>query len=198
MKPEDETPEQAARRELIDPVQKWGPRLARAFFILIVILILIGLKLGSDIKSNTDGLGHVVKEQTGVITTLTGLVHTLEDRQVKGCHRTNVERRVANVQSYADYKFFSFTITAIGRSIEHPERPTTPKERKLGRQYLAGLQEDIAKKAYVPLTFCRQALKHDITRIYEPPSPVSFASIRDKHGKPKPPPPTAFKLQEGQ
>lgn len=187
--PEDETPEQAARRELIDPVQKWGPRLARAFFVLILILVLIGLKVGSDIKSNTNGLGKVVKEQAA-------LIRDLEHRQYLGCHRVNIERRVNNVQNYADYTFFAFTVGAIKRTIEHPERPTTKHERMLGRQYLAGLQADIAKKAYVPLTFCKKAVKTDINRVYEPPTPVSFSSVRTK--KDHAALDRALKFQEGQ
>lgn len=185
----DETPDQATRRELIEPVRKWGPRLARALFVLVAILAVIGYKYGSDIKSNTDRIGDVVKEQAALIA-------DLEHRQYLGCHRTNIERRVNNVQNYADYQFFAFTYSAFKRQIEHPERATTARERALGKRYIAGLRADLAKKAYVPLTFCKKALKTDIRRIYEPPTPVTFISVHGK--KEQAALKRAFQLQKGQ
>lgn len=190
--PNDETPEQTTRRELVEPVRKWGPRLARAIFVLVAILIVVGIKFGEHLENNTNGIKAVVHGQAQLLRDQSYLIHTLQERQVQGCHRVNVERRQANIQNFADYKFFAFTIVAIGRSIEHPERSQTAKEHELGQQYLAGLRKDIAKKSYVPLTFCEQVANGDIKRLYEPPKPVSFAKV---HGKP---PETAFKLQQGQ
>lgn len=174
----EETHDEAARRELVDPVRKWGPRLARALAVLVGVLIVIGWQFGKHLENNTNAVRD--------------LLHTLEDRQTKGCHRTNIERRQANEQNFADYVFFAFTIRTIGESIEHPERPQTPREHALGKRYLEGLRKDIAKKSYVPLTFCSAAAKHNLKRLYEPPKPVSFARV---HGHP---PKTAFKLQAGQ
>lgn len=187
--PRDESPDEATRRELVDPVRKWGPRLARAIFVLVLVLAVIGYKYGSDIKSNTNDIGKVVKEQATLIA-------DLEHRQYLGCHRTNIERRVNNVQNYADYQFFAFTYTAFKRQIEHPERATTPREQALGKRYIAGLRADLNKKAYVPLTFCTKASKTDLKRIYEPPTPVAFHSVHGK--KQREALKRAFKLQVGQ
>jgi hypothetical protein len=176
--PEDETPDQTVRREMVEPIRKWGPRLARAFAGLVIVVILVGAKFGKEIDHNTSANGH--------------LIGVLEERQVLGCHRTNVERVQANKQNFADYQLFAFIYGTLATAKAHPAKPPTPTERKIGRAFTRGLKHDLDEKEYVPPTFCSAAAKRDLKRLYEPPQPVSFAAV---HGKP---PRAAFELQEGQ
>lgn len=170
--------DQAVWRELIGPVRKWGPRLARAITVLVLVFGVVAYRFGERLESVVSSQAH--------------LIGVLEERQVLGCHRTNIERRVANLQNYADYKFFSFTYTVIKTAAEHPARPPTATERKITKAFIAGLGHDIALKAYVPLTFCTAAAKHNLAKLYQPPTPVTFVSVGGRA------PSTAFRLQKGQ
>lgn len=186
--PENPAPNGRREEPYVEPVRRWGRALARAMIVFFVIVCVIAVKFGEHLESNTNKANTGIANANHALVIAEGAIHQLEERQYLGCHRTNIERRQSNIQNFADYQFFSFTLTVIGTAARHPAKPPTPTERKITMSFLDGLRNDVAKKAYVPLTFCRGP----VTLIYHPPKPVSFAAV---HGKP---PKSAFKLQKGQ
>lgn len=140
-----------AQVEQVDLIRTWGPRLARAIVVLVIVGVVYGAKTASDVTSNT---------------------HKLTTGQKEGCHRANVERANNNQSNYDDYRFFEGTTKLLKIGLAHPSAGTTSQGVASVKAYVANLETYASHKAWVPLSNCTMISP----RIYEPPTPILFSA----------------------